>query len=132
MVSEAICKLKLALLAEKYAICRLESGVSIPVWATSADFSSVTRTPDELSIVCPQENVPDGIECEKDWRCLKVEGKLDFSQTGILASLTVPLANAGISIFAISTFDTDCLLVKQKSLDRAIQVLSQAGTEVRE
>ena len=98
----------------------------------SGNFSSITRTSDELSIVCPQSNVPIGIECEKDWRCLKVEGKLEFSQTGILASLATPLANAGISIFAISTFDTDYLLVKEEKLEMTNGVLISAGHQLND
>ena len=100
----------------------------IPEWAHSG-FFSMTRTPDELSIVCNEEIVPDGVACEKGWHCLQVKGPLDFALTGILASLAAPLAEAGISIFAISTYDTDYFLVKE--LDRAIAVLFKAGHNVR-
>jgi hypothetical protein len=77
--------------------------------------------------VCPEEIVPEGTRCEKGFRCIKVGGPLDFSLTGILSSLTIPLAQAGISVLALSTFDTDYLLVKEAQVDRAIQKLSQAG-----
>ena len=91
---------------------------------------AITRTPDELSIVCSQANVPPNTFSEPDWRALKVSGPLDFSLTGILASLASPLAQAGISIFALSTFDTDYLLVKSGALDRAVEVLRRAGHAV--
>ena len=121
--------LTLSILPDTYAICRLNAPAPIPDWAR--DFFSITRTRDELSIVCVQRDVPAGIRCERDWRALKVDGTLDFALTGILASLAAPLADAGISIFAISTFDTDYLLVKAIDLEKAIQVLQKAGHPVQ-
>ena len=120
--------LTLSVLPNTLAICRLGASAPIPNWA--ANFFSVTRTDDELSIVCPQRDVPTGIQCERDWRGMKVEGPLDFALTGILAALAAPLAQAGISIFAISTFDTDYVLVKEANLGHAVTVLSQAGHQV--
>ncbi len=119
--------LTLSLLSDTFAICRLEPDADIPSWALAEDFCSITRTVEELSLVCLQEVVPEGTRAEKGYRCLKVEGPLDFSLTGILSSLTIPLAQAGISVLAISTFDTDYLLVKETQVDRAVQKLSQAG-----
>jgi hypothetical protein len=104
----------------------------MPDWALTGGFLSVTRTPDELSIVCPQANVPPQIQCDRDWRCLKVEGPLDLSLIGIFASLTVPLARAGIGIFAVSTYDTDYVLVKEQRLEEVVLVLSQEGHHVRQ
>ena len=123
--------LNLSILPGVFAICRLDAAAPIPSWVTSRDFFSITRTRDELSIVCQQRDVPAGVRCERDWRALKVEGKLDFALTGILASLAAPLADAGISIFAISTYDTDYLLLKETNLPRAVQVLSVAGLRIR-
>jgi hypothetical protein len=119
--------LALSLLADTLAICRLQKESEIPPWALAEGFSSITRTADELSVICLQKNVPHGFRCEKGWRCLKVEGPLDFALTGILASLTTVLAQAQISIFAVSTFDTDYILVKEEQLKNAIEVLSKAG-----
>ncbi len=119
--------LTLSLLSDTFAICRLGPEAGIPSWALAGDFFSVTRTKEELSLVCLQESVPEGTRCEKGFRCFKVGGPLDFSLTGILSSLTIPLAQAGISVLAISTFDTDYLLVKETQVDRAVQKLSQAG-----
>ena len=122
--------LTLSLLADSFAICRLEPEADIPSWGLAGDFYSITRTLEELSIVCLEEAVPEGNRAEKGYRCLKVGGPLDFSLTGILSSLTIPLAQAGISVLAISTFDTDYLLVKETQVDRAIQELARAGHRV--
>jgi len=123
--------LNLSILQDTFAICRLHSDAPPPDWALKGRFFSITRTPDELSIVCSQDNVPGGTTCEKNWRCFRVEGPLDFSLTGILASLATPLAQAGISIFAVSTFETDYLLVKQETLETAVRVLRGAGHQVQ-
>jgi uncharacterized protein len=120
-------KLTLSILPDTVAICRLSKNATVPDWALSGEFFSITRTMDELSIVCNQDRVPEATKCERDWRGLKVVGTLDFSLTGILAALVAPLADAGISIFAVSTFDTDYLLVKESQLQNAIKVLSAAG-----
>ena len=119
--------LKLSLLPELLAVCRLGPDASIPDWALSGGFFSVTRTGEELSVVCMQRNIPEGVACESGWRSLKVEGPLDFSLVGILACLTAALASAGISVFAISTYDTDYLLVKAERLREAMHILSAAG-----
>lgn len=119
--------LSLSIWQETFAICRLEKDAQIPGWAFSGSFLSITRTAEELSIVCPQSNVPEGIKCEKGWRCLQVQGPLDLSLTGILASVLTLLAQAGIAILAISTYDTDYVMVQEKNLERAVLLLSQAG-----
>jgi putative acetyltransferase len=119
------------LLDGTFAVCRLDSASSIPPWATADDFFSITRTADELSVVCRQDAVPDGINCERGWRCLRVAGTIPFSVVGVLASLTAPLADAGISVFALSTFDTDYLLVKAKDLERAVDVLRRRGHTIQ-
>jgi len=123
--------LALSVLPDTFAICRLSPDAPMPDWALTGGFFSITRTTDELSIVCPQANVPSEIQCDRDWRCFKIEGPLDLSLIGILASLTVPLARAGIGIFAVSTYDTDYVLVKEKRLEEAVLVLSQEGYHVR-
>ncbi|MBI6875806.1 ACT domain-containing protein [Clostridium aciditolerans] len=122
--------LTMKLLKEKYGVCRLGKTQLIPEWAQNSDFFSITRTSDELSIVCIEESIPDNVKCEKDWRILKIEGPLDFSLIGILASVSKILAQKGISIFAISTYDTDYILVKNKDIDNAIQSLIKERYEV--
>jgi hypothetical protein len=117
----------LSVLPGTMAVCRLGSGAKIPDWAQAGDFFSITRTNDELSIVCAEAAVPDTVKSDRGWRCLKVEGPLDLSLTGVLASLLTPFAEAGIGIFAVSTFDTDYLLVKAENMARAEDVLIESG-----
>jgi hypothetical protein len=124
-------RLILSILPDLFAICRFEAEAEIPAWAKEGAFISITRTPAELSIVCPQDNIPEGTRCESDWRCLTVEGPLNFALIGILAFLTGTLAEAGVSLFAVSTYDTDYLLVKAEKLSQAINALERAGCEVR-
>lgn len=123
--------LTLAVVPGRFAVCRLDPGDPIPSWATASDRWSITRTPDELSIVCADDIVADGIVAERDWRGLQVAGPLDFSLTGILAALAEPLAQAGISIFALSTYDTDYVLVKEHALAAALTALRSAGHQIR-
>lgn len=119
--------MKLTLFPHTYAVCKLSPLSPIPSWALSGSFFSISKTEDELSIVCDQSLVPADIKIEKDWRMFKVEGPLDFGLTGILASIANPLAQAKVSIFAISTFDTDYVLVKAHTLESACNSLKQAG-----
>ncbi len=123
--------LTLAVMPDLFAICRLDGDAAIPTWAKTCDFYSITRTRDELSIVCLQHRVPSDVRHEAGWRCLKVEGPLDFALVGIMASLTTALAQAGISLFAVSTYDTDYLLVKDNDLERATGALAAAGHRIR-
>lgn len=95
-----------------------------------AAFFAVTRTPGELSVVLPEAAVEAGWRAEKGWRCLAVAGPLDFALTGVLASLASPLAAAGVSLFAVSTYDTDYLLVREEDLARAVAALRNAGHRV--
>jgi uncharacterized protein len=117
----------LSILPYKLAICRLDPGAPLPEELFQLPFWSVTSTGDEISIILPEENVPAGCKSEKHWSCLKVPGPLDFGLTGILASLTSPLADAGIPVFALSTFETDYLLVKDSDLEETIIVLRNQG-----
>lgn len=119
--------LSLEVLRPKFAICRLEPDEKIPSWCLDGDFTSITRTPDELSVVCEQRDVPRGVECERGWRAIQVAGPLDFALVGIMAALTVPLARARIGLFTVSTFDTDYLLVRAKNLGKACDALRAAG-----
>jgi hypothetical protein len=95
------------------------------------EFTSITRTADELSVVCSESAVPQGAECETGWRILKIEGPLDFALTGILLSVAKPLADAGVSIFTVSTYDTDYVMVKEQDIDKAMRALTAAGHRVR-
>ncbi|MCG8404505.1 MAG: ACT domain-containing protein [Phycisphaerales bacterium] len=119
--------LTLAILPGRFAVCRLEPDAPITEFSSETRFFSVTRTDEELSVVCPENQIPANAKREMGWRCLKVQGPLHFSCTGVLASLSGPLADAAISIFSASTYDTDYLFVKEETLEKAAAVLSQHG-----
>jgi hypothetical protein len=123
-------KLTLSLLTGEYAVCKLESGHDIPEWVTRDGFWSVTKTQNELSIVCSEDQVPEDVKAESGWRILEVEGPLDFSMTGVLDSLTRPLADSKISVFVLSTYLTDYLLIRSKDLKPAIEVLQAQGHKI--
>ncbi len=118
-------RLRLTVLDTAVAICRLPADAVLPEWALrKQEFLSITRTSEELSIVCVLDAVPTEVQAERGWRVFKVQGPLDFGLTGILASIAVPLAGQKISIFAISTYDTDYILVRQEAFELAREVLS--------
>ena len=119
--------LTLQVLPEMLAVCRLEAAAPLPAWAMHGSFSALTRTADELSVICAQASVPPGVMCEANWRALKVAGPLGFSMVGVLAGIAGALAKAKISLFAVSTFDTDYILVKDADLPGALQALRAAG-----
>jgi hypothetical protein len=120
-------RLKFVRLSGAYAIVRLAADAAVPEWATNGEFTSVTRTRDELSIVCPTENLPADVASPHRWTCLKLEGPFPFSQTGVLLSFIEPLSSNRIPVFAISTYDTDYVLIQEEFLTSALQVLSRAG-----
>jgi hypothetical protein len=121
--------LTLTLLSSRLAVCHLDPQAPFPQWA-SGELVALTRTTDELSVVCNADAVPEDVMVERGWRAFKVQGPLDFSLVGILAQLSGVLAQAGVSIFAISTYDTDYILVKETSLEAAAAALQQAGCRV--
>jgi len=116
---------QLFVLPEKMAICKLDAKEQVPAWAEKA--FSITRSDEELSIVCEAKEVPETITQSKHWVMLKIAGPLDFNLVGILASIAVPLAKVDISIFVLSTFDTDYILVKEEKREESIQALREAG-----
>ncbi len=110
--------------------CQLARDAAVPEWAQAGAFVAVVRTEEELSLVCPTDAVPPHVRAHGPWRALKVQGPLDFSQVGILLTLLTPLAQAGISVFTLSTYDTDYILVPADRLNAAIQALRAAGHQV--
>jgi uncharacterized protein len=115
----------------RYAVSRLASDADIPQWAVSArGLVSITRREDELSVVTMESAVPEGLNTHGGWRLLELEGPFDFSLTGILLSVLRPLAEAGVGIFAISTYDTDVVLVQEYDLEKAIDTLQVAGLTI--
>jgi hypothetical protein len=126
--------LRYRVLAEQLAVCRFASDAPVPDWALEGGFFCVVRTHNELSIVCmeracKEDRLPTGASAERGWLALKLEGPFPFSMTGVLASFVQPLGDAQIPIFAISTFDTDYVLIKREDLELAIRTLSAFGHE---
>ena len=117
----------LSLLGDRLAVCRLDAQAEIPAWATRRPFFAITRTADELSIVCAAEDVPGGVKHDAGWRAFKVDGPFDFALTGVLVSVARPLADAGVGILAIATYDTDYVLVKEVQVELAMQALRGQG-----
>lgn len=123
------------MLAGELAVARLDGDAALPDWASvasagEAELLTVVRTQSELSVVCPGDRVPAGVRAERGWRALVVAGTLDLALTGVLASLAVPLARAGVAIFAIATYDTDYVLVRSERLGDAVEALRGAGHRV--
>ena len=115
-----------------FAVARLGAEDDVPPWAHRGAFSSITRTPHELSIVCDEGAMPDHVQAERGWRCLGLQGPIPFETTGVAAAITRVLAERGISVFVVSTFDTDYVLVKAAVVDEAVEALRETGYEVRE
>jgi hypothetical protein len=123
--------LRLTIRPERYAIVQLEAGASRPVWVPREGLVSLTQAEDETSIICPEGVVPSGTAPVSDgWRALKVEGPFDLQEVGVLAGIAEPLAKAGISIFALGTYNTDYLLVRDEKLEKAVTVLEEAGHRI--
>lgn len=120
-------RIRLTRLPRLYAISRLEPGDAIPGWADGPGFVSITRTDDELSIVCLQDRVPDAVRHDSDWVAFKFEGPFAFGETGIVLSVIRPLSENGLGIFVVSTFDGDHLLVKAADQTAARRLLVEAG-----
>ena len=128
-------KLRLRETPWRLAICRFAPDAPLPAWVlhASAEFWSITRTPHELSVVCSEDDLPPSVDAhvEKDWRAFAVVGPLPFELTGVVSSLTAPLAAAGIPVFVVSTYDTDHVLVKSVDFVKAHGVLAGVHEIVR-
>jgi hypothetical protein len=121
----------LARIAGRFAVARLAPDAPVPSWATGA-LTSITRTADELSIVCDDDAVPNGVYAMRDFAAVRVLGTVDFAVVGVLAAMTRVLAEAAVSVFAFSTFDTDYLLVRSADFERARAALSSVAVFVDE
>jgi hypothetical protein len=113
-----------------YAIVQLAPEATVPEWVSKGEFTSISRTADELSIVCPVNHLPPGVDTDHHWICLKLEGPFPFSMTGVLLSFIEPLSSRGIPIFAISTYDTDYVLIPEEFMGAALSILDEAGHEL--
>jgi uncharacterized protein len=120
--------LNLTVLEKTYSIYKFKNESALPDWVYLSEFYSITKTKDELSVVTSQNNFfSEEISCNRDWRILKIEGPLDFSLIGILAEITKILSEKEISVFTISTYNTDYVLVKQNNLNSGIKALKEKG-----
>src|SRR5712672_3129115 len=126
-MSESNRRYQLTVLPGFFAIVHLAADAPLPSWASAGDFFSLTRTSDELSVVCLSYQVHSSLTAETGWRTLKVQGPFALSEIGVLAALAAALAHAKVSLFAISTFATDYLLISDKSLNAAVAALRAAG-----
>jgi len=117
--------LRMQVLRESFAVCQLERDEPIPAWAEATDFLCIVRTQDELSIISVDSGIPPNVRSERGWRALRVVSDLDFSMSGVLASLLSPLADAGIGVLVVSTYKTDYVMVKDNSMVRAGEILSE-------
>ena len=121
--------MKISILSEILAVCRLPNDAAIPAWAVQSRFFSISRTADALSIVCPFADVPEGTHCQPDWRGLKIA--VPFALTEILEQILEPLARRNIIVFAVSTFDADYILVQCGKLEDAVRTLTETGYAVQ-
>jgi hypothetical protein len=124
--------MELRVLSERLSVCRLPAEAPWPVPPPGGSFYSVTRTESEVSVVCAEDAAPGGdhVRVEPDWRALEVAGPLDFTMVGVMAALTAPLADVDVSVFVVSTYDTDYVLVHAAAIERAIEALRAAGHTV--
>jgi hypothetical protein len=122
--------LSLSILPDRFGICYVSRDEPIAALPKQIRFWSITCTEDGFSVILPEKDIPAHWKAEKGWRCLKIIGSFDFTATGVLASLAVPLAAAGISIFALSVYETDYIMIKENDLERAKQALEADGHSV--
>lgn len=130
MQDSKLKELVLSTLDGFFAICKLNPQTKIPNWSLKGEFYSITRTSEELSILCPQKIIPDEITSVGRWRGLKIEGPFKFTEIGILNSITAPLASVKISLLSISTFDTDYVFIQDDQFEDALLILAANGHEV--
>ena len=116
--------------AQRLAICRLAADAPIPSWAVASAFFTVSRTREELSVVCEAHRVPAGVRASAGWRALQLRGPFALDEVGVLLTMVAPMADAAVSVFPIATFDTDYLLVPEAQLDLALSALAGAGHSI--
>ncbi|MFW6022407.1 MAG: ACT domain-containing protein [Halanaerobiaceae bacterium] len=119
-------ELTLNVLEERSSICKMDNNSPIPMWVLkNRNFYSITKTSDELSIISLEKLVPEDVKQEKGWRALKIDGNLDFSLVGIVSSITGILAEMEISVFVMSTYNTDYIFIKEENMSRALETLRE-------
>ena len=120
-------QLRFVVLPGTYSLCRLSPSEKIPAWVFNSSFYTVSKSPRELSVVCETEFVPAGVKKDTGWKLLRIDAVLDLSLTGITAKFSVPLAEAGVNLCVIATFNTDYVMVKEEKLEIAREALNNAG-----
>ena len=118
------------LLEPEFSVVKLSAESEVPAWVLRSDVYFLSKTSDELSIMCPRSGAPDNVQRSDGWRCLRVDVELGFEQIGVVATVSTPVANAGISLFLVSTYDRDYVLVHQENLTRALQAYEESGFSV--
>lgn len=113
--------MKLKLLCSEFSVCKLSPKSKIPLWALESEYLFLSRTSDELSVLCPTTTIPSNVQSDGGWRCFRVDGDLEFEQIGVVSTVSTPLANAGISLFLVSTHDRDYVFLRQENLTKAIE-----------
>ena len=122
--------MKFTILRGPFTICRLDATAEVPGWATNGSFCSITRTPNELSVICDEAQVPLETRAERGFSCIQLQGPFGFQEIGILELFLGPLARSGVPVFALSTYDTDWILVQKKHWENALSALGRAGHEL--
>jgi hypothetical protein len=125
-------QLRVSVLPERLSICRLDATAAVPVWAEQGTFVSITRTRDELTVICPEGHITPEIQASPGWRAFKLEGPFDLNLVGLLVAVAAPLAQAGVGILPVGTYDTDYVLVRETQLDAAVRALRFIGIEVQD
>ncbi|MEI7990176.1 MAG: ACT domain-containing protein [Chloroflexota bacterium] len=123
-------KFTLTLYPLSMSICRMPPNAPFPQWVKGIQIIFISHTPDELCVICPEVVLPKGIPGERNWRLLRIEAIFDFSEVGVLYTISKAFADANVSILTISTFDTDYFLIRDKDLERALAALYKAGHRV--
>lgn len=119
--------MQLKLLPEVFGILKLTPPQPFPNWLSVASVFFVAQTEDEFSVMCPQQVIPAGVDYSANWRCLRAHGDLAFNEVGVVARLSQPLADAGLSLFLVSTHDRDYVFVREDDLERALEIYQGRG-----
>ena len=122
--------MKLKLLKPTYSICKLSPDNEVPSWALTSSTFFLSKTSDELSIICPATEIPSEVKVSNGWRCIRVDGDLEFDEIGVVTTVSSPIANKGISLFLVSTHDRDYVLIHKDDLDNAISEYEKKGFSI--
>jgi len=122
--------MNLKLLCPEFSVCKFSPESKIPLWALESEYLFLSRTSDELSVFCPTIIIPSGVQSDGGWRCFRVDGDLEFEQIGVVSTVSTPLANAGISLFLVSTHDRDYVFIRQEKITKAIEIYKDQNFQI--